>query len=380
MATFAPTEYYIRPASGTDTAGQGTSHATAYQSLAFALNDITTSHGGWPASGAIRFNMNDEADHLVTAQLPSITTGSNDDGHWLQGYTSTAGDGGVAKIVDSAASADQLFENPHYDKFNFVDLDVESDSLGIKSFTSTTDRTVMLNCKWNCSNAGNTAVVNVCDCYVIGCDIRKPNGTINQGMAIGTFLELTFCMGNIFESQHNWGVDQGNSMQSFCYMYNIFKGYVAGYHYNSSVGTGFFLNNAYVQQYGNVSAIGKYLTCEATSVNEVYVGYDLAGHKPQDDRARWTYTWHSRFYDCDNTPSKTNYSQPYVRHYDNTLLTGLSPYQDWVNENFNMKPDRDIGLAGTAFPPHLNLDHGPIQGGSGEGPGTQYKHPAQGGL
>ena len=65
----APTEYYVRPVNGDDT-DDGLSHATAFKTTQFALDNITQGTSG------DRININDEGDEVLTAALNTTTYGT----------------------------------------------------------------------------------------------------------------------------------------------------------------------------------------------------------------------------------------------------------------------------------------------------------------
>ena len=112
-------EYYVRNTNGTDSAGGGTSHATAYQTIQFAIDDIATTHGKLSGSNLDRINLCDESAFVLTSALDSTTYGNGFITSWLvfQGYTTTAGDGGFFDI-DLNGGAYSLVSGSH-DYWNF---------------------------------------------------------------------------------------------------------------------------------------------------------------------------------------------------------------------------------------------------------------------
>ena len=91
----AASEYYVDPLSGNDTTGDGLSDGTAWQSVQHALDSITKN-----STDGDRINIKDTADDVLTAQLDFTLIGAYSLNHSLvfQGYTSTAGDGGIGGI------------------------------------------------------------------------------------------------------------------------------------------------------------------------------------------------------------------------------------------------------------------------------------------
>lgn len=91
----AKSEYYVDPLNGSDTTGDGLSDATAWQSVQHALDNITKN-----TTDGDRINIKDTADDVLSATLDFTTIGSYAYTYSLvfQGYTSTAGDGGIGGI------------------------------------------------------------------------------------------------------------------------------------------------------------------------------------------------------------------------------------------------------------------------------------------
>lgn len=87
----APNEYYVDPLNGDDTTGDGLSDGTAWKTFAKAVSTISRD-----ATNGDRINVKDSAtDTLSSAQ--SIA-GSGPAPWIIQGYTATAGDGGIGVL------------------------------------------------------------------------------------------------------------------------------------------------------------------------------------------------------------------------------------------------------------------------------------------
>jgi hypothetical protein len=89
-------ERYIDYNAGDDTTGDGLAHGTAWKTIQKALDSTTLN-----ATDGNRFNLSDAAEHVLTATLSFATIGepaSAAGGIRFEGYSSTAGDGGVAPI------------------------------------------------------------------------------------------------------------------------------------------------------------------------------------------------------------------------------------------------------------------------------------------
>jgi len=119
-------EYYVRNTNGNDIAGQGTSHATAYKTLQFAVDDIRTTYG---KAADDRLNICSESPFVLAAAVSTATYGNGLSmrGHFKwQGYDSVAGDGGVFDI-DLDGGAYSLLSGTH-DYWAFIDGKVHNNS------------------------------------------------------------------------------------------------------------------------------------------------------------------------------------------------------------------------------------------------------------
>ena len=103
----AISHYFVRPTNGADVAGQGTTHATAYKTTQFALDDVGGTHGRNVEDGD-QINICDsslEGADILAAPLslaaygaPSITAALR-----LCGYTATVDDGGIGELSGGGA-------------------------------------------------------------------------------------------------------------------------------------------------------------------------------------------------------------------------------------------------------------------------------------
>ena len=117
----AYTEYYVDPGSGSD-GNAGTSDGAAWATLDHALNNITrdTTNGD-------RINIKAGTALTLSANLDTGTygSGSNSAPLVIQGYTSTAGDGGICVINGSSNTYHaQGWNSANY--WNLVDLEFTS--------------------------------------------------------------------------------------------------------------------------------------------------------------------------------------------------------------------------------------------------------------
>jgi len=98
----AITNYYVRATNGADVAGQGTTHATAYKTPQFALNDIGATHGRNVVDGD-QINICDSSLEGANVLAASLTLAAYGTPTVLapliiRGYTAAANDGGVGEI------------------------------------------------------------------------------------------------------------------------------------------------------------------------------------------------------------------------------------------------------------------------------------------
>ena len=91
----AMTDYYVDPLGGSDITGDGLSDATAWQTIQHALNSVTRN-----LTDGDRFNIKAGAEVVFTAAIDytTYTTPSPAAPLIYQGYSSAAGDGGIAEI------------------------------------------------------------------------------------------------------------------------------------------------------------------------------------------------------------------------------------------------------------------------------------------
>ena len=113
----APNEYYVDPLNGDDTTGDGLADGTAWKTTDKALSTITVD-----ATDGDRINVKDSATDTLTVKLPLATyaaASSNNAPLIIQGYTSTAGDGGIGHI---AGGGNVILFEVAYDSLSCVDM------------------------------------------------------------------------------------------------------------------------------------------------------------------------------------------------------------------------------------------------------------------
>lgn len=203
-------EYYVRPTNGSDVAGQGTSHASAYQTINFAVSDIASTHGINAGAKADRINICDEASAQVTA---NVTHSSQLYGRIYSGYTSVAGDGGIAEI---AMDNNRQFSAVSYTHYCNLDIsgglnplqiatgsaqnvklhDTQSGAIGIST------NSMLVNCEvYNVGNSNYYVSATSGNARIIGCKfwLGTNTGMSGDGIALGnncTVSRTLIDMGN----------------------------------------------------------------------------------------------------------------------------------------------------------------------------------------
>ena len=131
---FAGDEYYVDASGGSDL-NAGTSDAAAWQTINHAIS--TGIPGvGYNTTDGVRLNIKSNADHVITtpltsggtlyAQLNGGSAWSSAAGFIIQGYTSTANDGGVGTIVNNCGGSVRFIEDSLSDYWSMFDLHVKT--------------------------------------------------------------------------------------------------------------------------------------------------------------------------------------------------------------------------------------------------------------
>ena len=130
MAT-TPVDYFVRPTNG-DNSNDGLSHANAWQTTQYALDNITRD-----ASSGDRINVFSEATDDITATLDSSTYGSTASiaaPLIIQGYTTSPQDGGIGAI-DGGGSAASIWDDSTFQGIHFYDMTLSGcTSTGIRPY------------------------------------------------------------------------------------------------------------------------------------------------------------------------------------------------------------------------------------------------------
>ena len=197
-----PTYYYVRATNGADVAGQGTTHATAYKTPQFALNDIGATHGRDAVLGD-QINICDtavEGANVLAASLTLATYGVPAMGAplILRGYTAVANDGGRGEIDCGGFT---MWNVATYDYVNCIDLELHTfgDNYGIvldQGFA-------LINCEIHrgASIPANKFLVFSNQGLIAGCYVHDAGALpSSSGQGIYAGSGIIYCFNNFIEN------------------------------------------------------------------------------------------------------------------------------------------------------------------------------------
>jgi hypothetical protein len=356
-AVFAatPTQYYVRPTNGTDSAGNGTSHGTAYLTIQYALNDIGTTHGQDTTDGD-QINICDESTASPSGSLSLATYGTPGEDYPLifRGYTSAANDGGIG-VIDMTNVA--LFAATN----NFMHLiDLHITDGGSADLVTLGSRCSVVNCEVddttgdgitpgqynlvaNCNihNIGGKAIdasltssVTVANCYVSG----TPTTAIHLGTACTATRNIVtisgssngiLCGNHGSVAMHNsvlsasgsgtpYGIARGSNAVNVSIWNNVVEGFTTG--------TG-------IDDQG--SGNRHWAMCRGNAVYNCSTEYDLGDVVYTDDNETVTT------------------ASPFAKSGSDTFATRFT--------YFELDPSTSSIEEGTAFPDGNRLDKGAVQ-------------------
>lgn len=159
----AYTEYYVDPGAGNDTTGDG-SVIAPWQTVQKALNTITRN-----STNGDRINVKAGTADVLSATLSAATYGTPATQARLviQGYTSTAGDGGIGEI--SGGGTYSVWNDTSKDYIIFADLHVHSS--GSNPVLRFDDDCSVIRCEVD--NTTNSGIVMDNHGTVVGCHIHN---------------------------------------------------------------------------------------------------------------------------------------------------------------------------------------------------------------
>ena len=199
-----PTNYYVRPTNGANVAGQGTTHASAYLTTQFALDDIGGTHGRDAVNGD-QINLCDESADTLAAPLSLAIYGAPTAGApiIIRGYPVLANDGGVGEINCGGAT---MWLLTTYDSIHMIELLIHSfgNNPGIYL-----DNDINLN-RCEVHNQGGGAAgkntVQLDAGVIVGCHLHDPGATgvciyctqVGGIAAIGNYIEVSGASSGIY--------------------------------------------------------------------------------------------------------------------------------------------------------------------------------------
>lgn len=276
-------EYYVRNTNGTDSAGGGTSHATAYQTIQFAIDDIVATHGKQSGTTADRINLCDESAFVLTSALDPTNYGNSAVQRWLvfQGYTSTPGDGGLFDI-DLNGGAYSLVNGSHdYWTFAYGKLHNNSGSNYLWDFDGVGQRAFMMEFYDTAHSAvgGGASASGVEYCWFhdierYGIETHQmvhhclfTNGTTKKFLkamyrpthATHNFISVDGSTDGIEVVQYNHVANNtvlsnggtGKGINCQLYFHSLYNNIVEGFSGTGGVGINNLSNNTYVQWWRN---------------------------------------------------------------------------------------------------------------------------------
>ena len=338
------TNYYVRATNGTDAPGGGGSHATAYQTIQYALDDIGATHGKGAAGDQV--NICDEATNSPAAALSLAAYGVPATGAplILRGYTSVANDGGRGSIdrTGGAVINDAALTHVH-----LVDLDLKGGSggtavvrLGNYCVAHNLDLTPSA---LNVANGLNLAEHS----RITGNRLRYLAGVAN--FVYGLQLAATaFVMGNFLDGCIISGNDDvlflGNIVRVRAANYN---GIMSGFGHSIAVG-----NIVYNLTAGTVPGI--YLGNWTARRNHMALNNIVCGFSGVGGKGIASYTgervWmagHNAYWN--NT---TNYyaGETYIDLTANDIALAADPFVDAPNGDFTLTKAAKAALSAKGFP------------------------------
>ena len=175
----APTETYIDPSIAGDS-GAGTI-GDPYGDVQYALNQVTRD-----ATNGDRFNIKSGTDEVLGAALDFSTYGTpTSDAPWIcQGYTSSAGDGGIGGVSGNGSYS--VITGDALDYLIFIDMHLHNS--GANDVISADNWNSFVNCEVD-NTSGNGLDLDVNN-TVINCHIHNCGGV---GVTLGNMSIIAFC-------------------------------------------------------------------------------------------------------------------------------------------------------------------------------------------
>ena len=372
----AITNYYVRATNGADVAGQGTTHATAYKTIQFALDDIGTTHGRNAVDGD-QINICDsslEGANVLAASLTLATYGTPTAAAplILRGYTAVANDGGHGAItltnnVSVWASA--------YNYISMIHVDVTGTTSIVAYIVNLGDYCWLRECIFTAggySSGPNLLSGVLSGCYFTG--FANQSLRLARGLVHGNYISATsgtlpaiaavgivVATGNIVylnTTGAKVGIDVGNQISSA----------IGNIVYNAAAGTGIGI------RVGDSSGLQL-----GMAMNNIVCGFSGVGGRGISSGAlNAQATGYNAFW---NNAIDESYGHSLIDDLANDVALAADPFTDAANGDFSLTEAAKTALAAAGWPqsylgahantvPNLNI--GPIQmaasSGGGGGP------------
>lgn len=339
-----PTQYYVDPAGGSDTTGDGTI-GTPWASVQHALDNITRD-----STNGDQINIKSGAADVLTGAIDLSTYGSPSAFSAplvIAGYTSVANDGGLGDINVNNRT---MFASTNYDAIQFRDLDLHN--FGNNQAIHLDDHCTFDNCIIrDCTYTGTSQVIDIdAQSSFMNCAVYDmPNGSSSRIMRAGTG---SLVVNNYFEQR---GEYYAFTPSAYCtFEHNIV-------HVKYATGSNGIIDvnasNIKVRNnsiYCSVARTGMGLRCASSSnilvENNIFEGLSGSGaigidapFTPENGIYR-----NNKAFNCTTAFNITNYSLS-----ENNSTLSSSPFTDPSNNDFTVNDS--VKAAG--FPSYIGGRH-----------------------
>jgi len=358
----AKSEYYVDPSGGNDTTGDGTI-GTPWKTVQKALDSITKN-----TTDGDRINVKDTADDVLSAELDFSTYGAGSLNYALliQGYTSTAGDGGIGGISGGGTTA---IISTQRSSIAFKDMHLHNTgSNGILNIY----RSSLDNCEFNnSSSTGN--IVEASQAAVTNCYFHDTDGIAVAGGDCVIF-GCYFKAGATYEMDTCINATGASLVASRCIL--SIDGATNGIGGTTGGAVAQILNNSILSDGGTGTGINAMGSAYGVSyINNVVEGFSgTGGVGINKDAQRDAFSWsNNSVYNC--ATDSSNEDESYILYGNESL--GSSPFaksgSDTRANRFTYFEPVDVG---SVFGGGVGgLDRGAVPQPAGGGGGTSPKHP-----
>jgi hypothetical protein len=317
------TEYYVDPASGSDSTGTG-GIGSPWATVQHALDTVTP-------SGRDRINLKAGAVDSYTNYLDFSTFAPSNTGNnvLIQGYTSAAGDGGLGQITGSNG----LINEAGRSGIHLVNLDLNISNIGATFIgIKIGNESSIIGCHINCSMAANSEAVSL----------------YNRSYFMDNYYECSNAKGRVVANQIYRNVIKQNnpSGSNSSLISNGFATFNIVWNKLADAGHGIFCQDASLCAHNTVfsegasTGIGIYAYGQRMTVFNNYIeGFSGTGGLGVSTGGR-VYVTGNAFYNC-----TTDISSGDQAYEGDNLFLSASALSDPTNGDFNV----DATVKGDAF-------------------------------